>query len=87
MGVHDIDKYPAVKALLGIPEDEPIFILRAQDILYAPTLSAYEALYLAACVNTSMADNQWNFADGIDEAAENGRHWQRENEERVKIPD
>jgi len=41
MGVHDTDVYPEVKRLLGIPEDEPIFILRGQDKLAAPTVQNY----------------------------------------------
>jgi hypothetical protein len=41
VGVHDVDKYPEIKRLLGIPEDEPIFILRAQDNASLPTINAY----------------------------------------------
>lgn len=48
MGVHDLSVYPQVKELLGIPADEPIFILRAQDITYQPMLAVYEQLYLAS---------------------------------------
>lgn len=44
MGVHDTDKYPAIKSLLGIPEDEPIFILRGQDALAADTIHHYVIL-------------------------------------------
>jgi hypothetical protein len=90
MGVHDLDKYPEVKALLGIPEDEPIFILRAQDVLFRPTLAAYEALYVATAKarnpeGSNMTSEQWNFADDVDETADDARQWQRTHP--VKIPD
>jgi len=40
MGVHDAD-YKKVKKLLGIPDGEPIFVLRAQDDLALHTVVGY----------------------------------------------
>lgn len=92
MGVHDLSAYPEVKRLFGIPEDEPIFILRAQDILYPATLGAYEAIYVAAVkakksIGEKLTDAEWNFADHIEACRDNGRRWQKRNQGKVKVPD
>lgn len=90
MGVHDLKPYPEVKRLLGIPQDEPIFILRAQDVLYPAAISAYSALYMAAIIGqgqNEFADSDWNFIEHLEACQYNGRRWQRKNSERVKIPD
>jgi hypothetical protein len=41
MGVHNAEAYPKIKELLGIPEDEPIFILRAQDGFSTRNIARY----------------------------------------------
>lgn len=41
MGVHDTDVYPEVKELLGIPDEEPIFILRGKDKIASDALHLY----------------------------------------------
>lgn len=40
MGVHDAN-YSKIKKELGVPEEEPIFVLRAQDSLSIGTLQRY----------------------------------------------
>lgn len=79
MGVHDLDKYPEVKRLLGIPEDEPIFILRAQDKFSTETVAAYADIVFDE-VST-------DFNDGMDENEKQFREWQSANKDKVKIPD
>jgi hypothetical protein len=56
MGVHDVDKYPEIKRLLGIPEDEPIFIFRAQDFLMEDVVRYYQRRYTA---NAIAIDMKW----------------------------
>lgn len=96
MGVHDVKATAEAKKLLGIPEGEPVFILRAQDVLYPAIIAVYEQLYAAACrtraatngeVGHTLDPDEWAFADHIDACRENGRNWQKRNSERVKIPD
>lgn len=93
MGVHDKSVFPQIRELLGIPDGEPIFVLRAQDRLYCPTLAAYEALYMtharAAKTLTAaeLTENEWEFADEIDNERESGRRWQRNDRNKVKTPD
>ena len=80
MGVHDLEKYPEVKALLGIPDDEPIFILRAQDEAALNTLKSYEVY--AHDVGASKT-----FLDGVVECSNNFASWKSENKDSVKVPD
>jgi hypothetical protein len=97
MGVHDLSVYKEVKALLEIPEDEPIFILRSQDILYPAAVAAYEQLYVSACRSRAMVKgeherislepHEWMFAEHVEACRDNGARWQKRNFERVKFPD
>ena len=98
MGVHDKDAEANVKALFGIPEDEPIFVLRAQDRLFCPMLAVYEQLYIStvratkaevqsASVQAFLNDEEMEFADHVGRDYEEGRKWQLRNLNRVKIPD
>lgn len=80
MGVHDHDKYPEIKRLLGIPEDEPIFILRAQDKAAIPTLNAYwDAVTDMGCAES--------FAAGVDDSRGYFEDFAVANEAKMKIPD
>jgi len=101
----EADRLPSNAAIAGyepveIPdagengEEEPAFLLRAQDTLFTPTLAAYEQLYVSVVKATSrvdfssqMSDEAWAFADGVDSLRESGRQWQRANRDRTKIPD
>jgi hypothetical protein len=86
MGIHQSEEvYSKIKELLDIPEDEPIFIMRAQDQFSVPTL----ADYLNNVVNGT--DNTHNtMGDWFDSMREKGNEfltWQRTNEDKVKVPD
>lgn len=81
MGVHNHDVYPEVKRLLEIPEDEPIFILRAQDVATVSTIHAY-AMYAK---EAGVEDDAW-LEHVRNDAAEFSK-WQADNADRVKLPD
>jgi len=91
MSVHDKDAEAKAKALFGIPEDEPIFVLRAQDRLYGPMLAIYEQLYVSAIrtvrAGAFLDGDEMEFADHVGMCYDEGRRWQKANEDRVKIPD
>lgn len=81
MGVHDTEKYSAIKHLLGIPEDEPIFIVRAQDDASTALLSAYanityEQLGVPREFVRNIADLNMEFAS-----------WRTSNRDKCKTPD
>jgi hypothetical protein len=80
MSVHDIGLYPAIKELLEIPEDEPIFILRAQDALAADSIFDYKKRVEANNVPSE-------FVRGVGQVIHDFDMWQRENPKRVKLPD
>lgn len=80
MSVHSKEHYPKIKELLEIPEDEPIFILRAQDALALSALRKYEEL--AADMN-----RPYDFTDGVGDVEEDFMEWQRNNATVVKLPD
>jgi hypothetical protein len=80
MGVHKTEVYPEIKKLLDIPEDEPIFILRAQDKAALPTLIDYE----------DEADHKGasdEFYNSLEPIYEDFRKWQADNPDKVKVPD
>jgi hypothetical protein len=79
LGVHDTEKYFAIKELLGIPQDEPIFILRAQDKFSVETVEAYGEITCNFCSES--------FDDGITSVATIFRKWQTDHPDKVKVPD
>jgi hypothetical protein len=80
LGVHKKEVYPEIKMLLEIPQDEPIFIIRAQDALSRATINRYARLGN----DTARTDE---FMDGIIEVEEDFMEWQNQNRNRVKLPD
>lgn len=87
MGVHTSPEvYQEIKNLLGIEvsedwrEDEPIFILRAQDVLAHPTIEYYEDLAEARGCDPS-------FLDGLRLVRNAVQDWQVKNSSKVKRPD
>ena len=80
MSVHDVQHYPEIKRLLSIPEDEPIFILRAQDEISVETIAGYSELAAEAGADR-------NFLDGMASVAMQFADWRASNRDRVKIPD
>jgi hypothetical protein len=87
MSVHDAD-YKKVKELLGIPEDEPIFVLRAQDRLSLPTIQRYAnfAAQVEATVERPEPFSQEWLANK-DAVIEEFSAWQQEHSGKVKLPD
>ena len=84
MGVHDLKMYPAVKKLLDIPQDEPIFILRAQDILSTSVLVFYQEQY------KNLGDHRRKsvgFYDRLSTEIEDRQLWRDEHLDSVKVPD
>lgn len=84
MGVHNLEVYPEIKQLLGIPDDEPIFILRAKDNAAVDTLFDYRTRY--DLLHPSSAGDR-DFIDGIDGCIDAFEAWRGENPEMCKVPD
>lgn len=82
MGV-DVDKYKRVKQALDIPQDEPIFIIRGQDILAVAAIARYRNL--AAVIEKERPIEDW-FAS-LDQQIEEFKKWQEDHPRLVKIPD
>jgi hypothetical protein len=80
MGVHKDEAYPKIKELLGIPVDEPIFILRAQDKLSIPMIARYQIM---ANQIDDGPDDAWH--RNIDDIVQAFTVWQ--NEHTTKVPD
>ena len=59
-----------------VPDDEPVFIIRAKDVISVAVLEFYRGM----CSDT-------NHADVVDGRVEQFRDWQQSNPDLVKIPD
>lgn len=75
----DETKYGPVQ-IPGVPDDEPVFILRGQDQLTPAAIHEYADLCRAAGADGAHVAGVRSAADAI------GR-WQREHADRVKLPD
>ena len=77
-GKYKIENNQIVNIQTGIPipADEPVFILRAQDI-NAPEIIAE---YSERCTNPELAG-------ATEELAKSFFDWQQKNEDRIKVPD
>jgi hypothetical protein len=87
MSVHD-GNYKLAKKNLGIPEDEPIFVLRAQDALSCATLARY--INLARAVEPTKSKPvpfQTEWYESMKETADEFLAWQRANQKSIKLPD
>lgn len=89
MGVHNREVYPEIKRLLEIPEDEPIFIIRAQDKLAEQAVEEYGQLYRREVGQggAKMNADQRVFRDALDETSDEIWAWQENNRDKVKLPD
>jgi len=87
MSVHDAD-YDKIKKELGIPQEEPIFILRAQDALSVPTIQRYAnfAAAVEATVDRPEPFSQ-EWLNNKDKVIEDFASWQHANPDKVKLPD
>lgn len=66
----------------GIPEDEPVFVIRAKDAISAMAVSAYKDIRL----NQSEPPSE-EFVDHLDDEVSKFVLWQADNPELVKLPD
>lgn len=80
MGVHNTEMYPAIRRLLGMPDDEPFFIFRAQDKNAPAVLVVYET----ACLGSECEAPIMN---RIAEARVEFKQYQARYPSRVKVPD
>jgi hypothetical protein len=80
MGVHNTSQYREIKRLLEIPDSEPIFIIRGQDILAHPTLEAYEGL-------AEDNDRSPEFLADLRQVRSDFETWHMENKDSMKMPD
>lgn len=91
MGVQDVSKYAEVKTLFGVPQDEPLFILRAQDRLAVPTIACYDAAFGFAAMASGKTlhdpDTVRHFSDHLWAVIENFRRWSQRNPDTMKLPD
>jgi len=88
MGVHDTDKYGAIKEMLGIPSDEPIFIIRGQDVVAPLAIEAYRVFYnLLAREQGVETDRRKFFSDHLLSCISGMQRFQVRRPSVVKIPD
>lgn len=86
MGVHDKERYAEIKEALGIPQDEPIFILRAQDQLSKAMIDLYDLLYTSTAAAAGIdTQDAIRFSEEISSVYDEFRSWQSNNN--VKVPD
>lgn len=78
--------YLKIKELLGIPPDEPIFIMRAQDKFAPDGISDYRLRKHAGQIDFGTdALPVWEAEVGS--IVSDFRNFQRDNPDRVKVPD
>ncbi len=64
----------------GIPDDEPVFIMRAKDSCAPQAINQYAELAI-------VAGSPSEFAAACRRVATQFREWQGENQDKVKTPD
>jgi hypothetical protein len=84
LSVHDGD-YKKAKAALGIPEDEPIFVIRAQDRFAVPVLERYRNFVTAIKDPRNEDDETW--LRQLRESIDTFMQFQDENPNKLKSPD
>lgn len=86
MGVRqDQGIYSEIKILLDVPVDEPIFIIRAQDKFSVQAITLYRTI-----VNNSLPigdENALKMEAEIGSIRNDFINWQRDNRDKVKVPD
>lgn len=90
MGVHAVEKYDEVRSALGIPEGEPLFIIRAQDELSIDALAQYRRNYTQSAMLTNgevALDEIDRFNREMDVLIAQFHRWQQDHPESVKFPD
>lgn len=72
-----------------IPQDEPLFLLRAQDVFAPDAVEGYATL-LAAAAATAHPSRRMALSQQSSDVrafADRMRRWQHEHRDRVKVPD
>jgi hypothetical protein len=64
----------------GIPDDEPVFVLRAQDKVAYTAISVYQGLAREAGATRA-------FTEGVAEVMREFTEWREANRNKVKTPD
>jgi hypothetical protein len=72
--------YSAIKRILEIPEDEPIFIIRGKDKLATESVDDYLALAAARGCNST-------FLKDLESVVSDFERFQARNPDVVKLPD
>lgn len=86
MGVHNSKEvYDQVKELLGIPTDEPIFVLRAQDLYSSKAITLYKDLVHDGRKIGHEELHEW--LSDVGSTENDFLNWQRDNRDKVKEPD
>jgi hypothetical protein len=88
MGVHDLDRYDEVRSALGIPEGEPLFVIRAKDELAVRIVEDYRRTYVQQALIDKVDTNEIDrFAANLDRVILEFLDWRLENEDQMKLPD
>jgi hypothetical protein len=67
----------------GIPDDEPVFVLRAKDKLAVRTLYKYEIL----AMSRGGSDIPQEFLDNVTQVIDKFEEWAEKNPDKMKLPD
>ena len=78
--MHDPEAHKAAKKALGIPQDEPFFVLRAQDKCAASAIQHY--LEIAQAHGTTPA-----FDDQVTQFVRDFVQFGEEHPDKLKVPD
>lgn len=84
MSSHDEVKIAKAKKALGIPADEPIFVLRGQDALAPGGVRNYRNIVRQSIGHAERPQEWW---DDLDNCAHEMLRWQNEHPDKVKMPD
>jgi hypothetical protein len=79
-----VDRKYGKVSIKGIPADEPVFILRAQDALAIQTIARYQTFAHALDGTSARAPE---FVSSLDEVMADFRSWQSDNPDALKLPD
>lgn len=83
--IHTNPVYNQIKELLGIPLDEPIFILRAQDKFSIKTIQEYRKKVRDGRIVGDHGLHEW--FENVGSVINDFINWQRDHRDKVKVPD
>lgn len=88
MGVHDLDRYDEVRSALGIPEGEPLFIIRAKDYTAVHALDSYRRWYTQqAMIDKVPVEEIDRFTANMDQVISDFIKWRDTYPADLKFPD